>query len=110
MSKRLIWSIVLVLLGIAIVFIERGPIGGLLGPFFIVVALLLWVVPEGTLAGNPLHSDIWSNPIVLTIVGVGFGLLAATVGAFYLPPKIFSWLLILVGVVLAAWLLLRRRR
>jgi hypothetical protein len=110
MSKRLIWSIILVVLGIAIAFIERGPIGGLLGPFFIVVALLLWVVPEGTLAGNPLRSTIWENPIVLTIVGVGIGLLAATAGAYFLPAKIFSWLLILVGITLAGWLLLRRRR
>lgn len=110
MSKRLIASILLFFLGIAVVVIERGPIAGLLGPFFIVLALLLWVIPAKAFEGNPFKSDTLGNPIVLTVLGVGFGLIAAVAAANLLPPPVFSWLLILVGVILIVWLFIRSRR
>ncbi len=110
MSRRLIVSLLLFFLGIAVVVIERGPIGGTLGPFFIVLALLLWVIPAKVFEGNPFKSDTLGNPIILTVLGVGFGLIATVAAANFLPPPLFSWLLILVGVALIAWLFIRRRR
>lgn len=110
MSKRLIWSLLLVILGIAIVFIERGPIGGTLGPFFIVLALVLWVIPQNTITGNPQQDNSKINPISLIVLGSGLGLLIAAAAAYWLPPQIFSWLLILIGVALIIWLLFRRLR
>ena len=110
MSKRLIWSILLVVLGIAIVVIERGPIGGTLGPFFIVLALVLWVIPQNTITGNSQKSAPRVHPIPLIVLGSGLGLLIAAAAAYWLPPQICSWLRILMGVALIVWLLLRRRR
>ncbi len=110
MSKRLLASILFIALGIGVIVIERGPISGLLGPFFIVLALLLWVVPANTFSKNPRRGEVLSNPIVLSVLGIGLGLLAAGLGAYFLPARAFSWLLILVGVLLAAWFIIRRFR
>lgn len=110
MSKRGIWTIVLIALAIITMIIERGLLGGLIGSFFIIVALTLWIVPGAAFGSTSSSNDPATNSVSRTVPGVGLGLLAAAAAALLLPPHIISWLVILVGVMVIVWLVLQRRR
>lgn len=107
MSKRLIWSIILIVLAIGAMLIERGIIGGIVGSFFLVVMLFLWVVPSRISTDNSGEKDPTVKRVSQTILGVGLGLFAAIAGALLLPPQIFSWVIIGVGILLLVWMVIR---
>lgn len=109
MSKRGIWTIILIALAIVTMLIERGLLGGLIGSFFIVIALTLWIVPGAAFRSSSQNDDPTAIRVSRTVLGVGLGLLAAAAAALLLPPQIFSWLVILIGVALILWMLLQRR-
>jgi len=90
--------------------IERGVIGGMVGSFFLVVMLFLWVVPGNVFARDSQESDPTVKRVSQAILGIGLGLFAAIAGALLLPPQIFSWVIIGAGIILIAWILLRMLR
>ena len=110
MSKRGIWTIVLIALAIITMLIERSLLGGLIGSFFIIVALTWWIVPGAAFGSTSSSNDPTTNSVSRTVPGVGLGLLAAAAAALLLLPHIISWLVILVGVMVIVWLVLQRRR
>jgi len=108
-SNRWFWTVVLLALAVITMLFERGLLGGLIGSFFIVVALTLWIVP-GTAFRSNSSNDPTVNRVSRTTLGVGLGLLAAAAGALLLPPQYFSWLVIGVGLLLIVWFVLDRIR
>jgi len=107
MSKRMIWSIILVLSAIGAMLIERGVSGGIVGSFFLVVMLFLWVVPGNVYTRDSQQPDPTAKRVSQAILGIGLGLFAAIAGALVLPPQIFSWVIIAVDIILIVWIFLR---
>ncbi len=110
MSTRWIWTLIFIALAIITMLIERGIVGGLLGSFFIVFALALWIVPATAFTANSTNDDPTANRISRSVLGVGLGLLAAAAAALLLPPAYFSWLVMVIGVLLILWFILTRLR
>lgn len=110
MSRRWLWTLLLFALAVITMLLERGILGGLLGSFFIVVGLALWIVPGAAFGDSSENTDPTTNRMSRSVLGVGLGLLAAAAGALLLPPRQFSWLVIGVGVALILYLILDRRR
>jgi hypothetical protein len=109
-SNRVFWTIILIALAVITMLIERGLLGGLVGSFFIIVALTLWIVPGAAFGSNSQNDDPTVNRVSRTVLGVGLGLLAAAAAALLLPPQIFSWLVILIGVILIFWVFIQKTR
>ena len=110
MSQRVFWTIVLIAIAVITMLIERGLLGGLVGSFFIIVALTLWLVPGAAFGSSSQNDDPTVNRVSRTVLGVGLGLLAAAAAALLLPPQIFSWLVILIGVILIFWVFVQKIR
>ena len=110
MSKRMIFSIILIVLAIGAMLIERGIIGGIVGSIFLVVMLFLWVMPSKVSTGSSQEADPTVKRVSQTILGIGLGLFAAIAGVLFLPPQIFSWVIIAVGLILILWIFIRAFR
>jgi hypothetical protein len=110
MANRWIWTAVLLGLAVATMLLERGILGGLLGSLFIIFALALWVFPGPLSGSNSETTDPTTNRVSRTVLGVGLGLLAAAAAALLLPPQLFSWAIIGVGILLIIYLVMERHR
>lgn len=100
MSKRVIYSIILLLLAIGTLVILRGPVGGLVATILIVAMLLLWVFPSSILGPKAGSTDPTLPRALLIFLGIGVGLAAAAAAAYFLPPELFSIILIIGGIIL----------
>ncbi|UCC51616.1 MAG: hypothetical protein JSV68_21325 [Anaerolineaceae bacterium] len=109
MLNRKTWSIILILLAGGVMLMERGVVGGLIGSILLVVMLFLWVVPSGAFSRDPQQQDPTVKRISQVVLGVGLGLFTAVGAALLLPPQLFSWVIIGVGIALIAWIFLRNR-
>ena len=103
MSKRVILSIIFILLGIGAVLLERGTVGGLIGAFFFVMMLLLWAIP-GYATGEKKHAKGpgWKR-LALAFLSIGVGLFGSLILVWILPPQVFPWVLIAVGIGVMIW-------
>lgn len=110
MSKRLIISIILILLAGGVLLVDRGIIGGTLAPFLLVAMLLLWILPANLFTRNSLPTGSTSKNLLQAFLGIGLGLFAAVALAFFIPSQMFSWVIIAIGVVIIAWTLIRLLR
>ena len=107
MSKRSIFSIILILLAVGVMLIDRGIVGGLIGSFLLVVMLFLWVIPSNFLTPHDQEPDPAVKRASQTVLGIGLGLFVAVALALILPPQIFSWVIIAAGIMLIIWMFVR---
>ena len=111
MSKRAIWSIILILLAVTVMLLNRGVIGGLVGTFFLLAMLLMWSIPS-----NPSTSSHGQNKgpgmkrISQAVLGIGLGLCASITAVLVLPPQLFPWVIMAVGIGLIIWIVMSSRR
>lgn len=111
MSKRLIFSIILILLAIGSALLIRGKLGETVASFFLIAMLFVWVFPAGLFeSGNRKKSDPAFRRVLQAFLGVGLGLLAAVTAALLLPPQIFSWVIMAVGLIMIVWIVVRMFR
>jgi hypothetical protein len=97
-------------MAIITMLVGRGLIGELVGSFFIIVALTLWIVPGSVFSSGFQGDDPAVNRVSRIALGFGLGLLAAAAAALLLPAQIFSWLVILIGAILIVWIILEQFR
>lgn len=109
MSKPWLWT--LLLLGVAglILYLERGIFGWVLAVFVLALILLLWVLPRRAAIRAAHDPDSVMVQLSQSLLGLILGIVASLLAALLLPPQYFSWLLILVGVILFGWLIWSRR-
>lgn len=110
MSKRLIFSIILILLAIGSALLMRGKLGETVASFFLIAMLFVWVFPAGLFESSRKKSDPAFRRVLQAILGVGLGLLAAVTAALLLPPQIFSWVIMAVGLIMIVWIVVRMFR
>lgn len=109
MGKRWLVSAAMIVLAIVIVVTVEGVLGALIGSLFIIGMLFLWTVPGGVFGRQSAgEQDPLARKVTQALLGIGLGLIAASIAAFVLPPQMFSWLLIAVGLAIVAWIFLRR--
>ena len=94
-------------MAVGAMLIERGIVGGLVGSFFLVVMLFLWVIPSGGFGRQAEKTDPTVVRVSRTVLGVGLGLFAAVAAALILPPQLFSWVIIVTGLILIVWIGIR---
>lgn len=108
MSRRGIYSIILILLAIGVMLIERGIVGGLIGSMLLVIMLFLWVLPADVFEKD--EETEKTGPTIprslLIFLGIGLGLAAAVIAAYVLPPQYFSYLLIFAGGIIILWFII----
>lgn len=109
MSKPWLWTILLLGVAAAIVFIERSMFGWILAVFVLALILILWLVPRRAAirAGHDPNSVMVQ--MSQGLLGLTLGIIAALLAALFVPPQYFSWLLILVGVGIGGWFFWSRR-
>ena len=111
MSKRVIWSIILVVLAAVVMLLVRNMIGGLVGTFFLLAILLVWTIPS-----NPNNSSHGQKKgpgmkrVSQAVLGIGLGLFASITAVLVLPPQLFPWVIMAVGIGLIIWILISSRR
>ena len=106
MSQRAIASIILTILAIGAALLIRNMVGGLIAAFLIVLMLFLWAIPPNY--GSRLKKPDW-KPLSLAFVGIGVGLFASIAALLILPPQVFPWVLVAVGVGLIIWFFISGR-
>lgn len=95
-------ALFLVALGVLIVVLSPNLLGFVIGPMFIVMALLLFTIRGLGLAGKDAqntHPDRVYGPITKIMMGVGIGVMAALL-IVLVPDELF--LPVLIVVLLAA--------
>jgi hypothetical protein len=97
MSKRGIWSIILIALAVGAMLIERGLIGGLAGSFFLIVMLFLWTFPADTSSKTHPSRRFSLKQVAQVLLGLGLGLIVIVIVALVLPPQAFPWVMLLAG-------------
>lgn len=100
MSKRVIASIILIVLAVGAALLIRNMVGGLIAAFLFVLMLFLWAIPNN--ASNRIKKPDW-KPLSLAFVGIGVGLFASIAALVILPPQVFPWVIMAVGVGLIIW-------
>ena len=109
MSKRVILSIILIVLAVGAMLVERGVVGGLIGSFFIVMMLFLWAIPNyPTDDSTQNKGPVWKK-LALAFLGIGLGLFAFIAAAWVLPPQVFPWVIMAAGIGLIIWFFISRR-
>ncbi len=109
MSKRLIWSIILIVIAVAAVLLERGMVGGLIGAFLFVVMLLLWAIPSYPTVQSKSNKGPGWKRLTLAFLATGLGILASVVAVLILPPQVFPWVIMAVGIGVIIWLFWPKR-
>jgi len=97
--SRIIASILLVLAGIATIFLVRGLAGAFIGSMIFVAALFLWTIPWSGLRRSKQDLDPTQRRISNTLLGVGLGMIGGLAAAFLIPPPYF-W--VVAGAVVVA--------
>jgi len=109
MSKPWLWTIVLLSISGAILFVERSIFGWMLAVFVLALILLLWIVPRRASIRAAHDPDSVMVQMSQSLLGLLLGIGGALLAGMFLPQQYFSWLLILVGLVLFGWLIWSRR-
>lgn len=109
MSKRVIWSIILIVLAIGVMLVNRSVIGGLIGTFFLLVMLLVWAIPSNPSANRGQNRGLGLKRSGMAVLGIGLGLFASITAALILPPQAFPWAIMAVGTGLFIWVFISRR-
>jgi len=109
MSKRVILSIIIIVLAAGLILIQRGMIAGLAGAFLFVVLLLLWAIPSNPNDNNKRFKRPDWKPLTVSFLGIGLGLFASIAAALILPPRVFPWVIIAAGIGLIIWFFVSRR-
>lgn len=109
MTKRVIWSIILVLLAIGVILVDRSMIGGLVGTFFLLVMLLVWAIPSNPSPSGQQNQGPGMKRISLAVLGIGLGLFASITAVLVLPPQVFPWVMMTVGIGLIIWFFVSQR-
>ncbi len=110
MSKRVIWSIIFIMLAAAVMLLNRSMIGGLVGTFFLLATLLLWTIPSNALSSGKQRKGPGMKRISQAILGIGLGLFASITAVLVLPPQFFPWVIMAVGIGLIIWIVMSSRR
>lgn len=109
MSKPWLWTMLLLGVAAALVFIERSIFGWILAVFVLALLLVLWLVPRRASIRSAHDPDSVMVQMSQGLLGLGLGIVAALLAALLVPPQYFSWLLILVGVGITVWFFWSRR-
>jgi len=109
MSKRVIWSIILIVLAIGVMLVDRSVIGGLIGTFFILVMLLVWAIPSNPSANRGQNRGPGLKRSAMAVLGIGLGLFASITAVLVLPPQVFPWVIMAAGIGLIIWFFMSRR-
>jgi hypothetical protein len=110
MSKRVIWSIIFIMLAAAVMLLNRSVIGGLVGTFFLLAILLVWTIPSNALTSGRQIKGPGMKRISQAILGIGLGLFASITAVLVLPPQLFPWVIMAVGIGLIIWIFMSSRR
>ncbi len=109
MSKRVIWSIILIILAIIVILLVRNMIGGLVATFFLMAMLLLWAIPSNSsTSGKQNQGPNWKR-IGQAVLGIGLGLFASITAVLVLPPQVFPWVMMAVGIGVIIWFFMSQR-
>ena len=109
MSKRVIWSIILVVLAAVVMLLVRNMIGGLVATFFLMAMLLMWTIPSNSsTSGRQSKGPDWKR-IGLAVLGIGLGLFASITAVLVLPPQAFPWVMMAVGIGIIIWFFMSQR-
>jgi hypothetical protein len=108
-KKRAIWSFILILLAIAAVLLIGNAVGALIAAILFVVMLFLWAIPSypASSAKKSRRPD-W-KPLSLAFAGIGVGLVASIAAVLILPPRLFPWVLMAVGIGIIVWIFMSRK-
>ena len=106
MSKRVIASIILIALAIGAALLIRNMVGGLIAAFLFVLMLFLWAIPN--YSSTRIKRPNW-KPLSLAFVGIGVGLFASIAALLILPPQVFPWVIMAVGICLIIWFFMSGR-
>ena len=109
MSKRVIWSIVLITLAIGVMLIAGGMIGGLVSTFFLLMMLLVWAIPSNPNSTSQTNKGPGWKRLALAVLGIGLGLLASITAVLVLPPQLFPWVIMAAGIGLIIWFIMSLR-
>jgi len=109
MTKRVIWSIILIVLAFGIMLLNRSMIGGLVGTFFLLTMLLVWAIPSNPSPGNRQNQGPGMKRSSMAILGIGLGLFASITAVLVLPPQVFPWVMMAVGIGLIIWFIMSQR-
>jgi hypothetical protein len=93
LSQRVFWTIILIAMAVITMLIERGLLGGLVGSFFIIVALTLWIVPGAAFGSSSQNDDPTVNRVSRTVFRGRFG----AVGRRSCRPLVTTSNIFLVG-------------
>lgn len=108
-SKPWLWTIILLGIAAAIVYVERSIFGWILAAFVLALILILWLVPRRASIRAAHDPDSVMVQLSQSLVGLILGIVGSLLAALLLPREYFSWLLILIGLILFAWLFWSRR-
>jgi hypothetical protein len=110
MSKRVIWSIILIVLAVTVMLVNRSVIGGLVGTFFLLAMLLMWSIPSNPSNNSRQNKGPGMKRISQAVLGIGLGLFASITAVLVLPPQLFPWVIMAVGIGLIIWIFMSARR
>ena len=110
MSKRVIWSIILIVLAVSVMLLNRSMFGGLVGTFFLLAMLLMWSIPSNPANSSRQNKGPGMKRISQAVLGIGLGLFASITAVLVLPPQFFPWVIMAVGIGLIIWIFMSSRR
>jgi hypothetical protein len=100
---RIIVSILLILAGVAAMFMIKGLAGAFIGSMIFVAALFLWTIPWAGLKRDKQALDPMQRRISSTLLGVGLGMIGGLAAALLLPPPYFWIVAGAVTVAVIVW-------
>ena len=109
MSKRVIWSFILIILAIVVMLLVRNMIGSLVATFFMVAMLLVWAIPANSATSGRQRKGPGKKRIAQAVLGIGLGLLASITAVLVLPPQAFPWVIMAVGIGIIIWIYMSQR-
>lgn len=109
MPKPWLWTLLLLgLAGLTLLLVE-GVTGWVLAVFILALILILWVVPRRSAIRAAHDPDSVMVQMSQSLVGMIIGIGGALLAALLVPQEYYSWLLILVGLIIFGWLIWSRR-
>lgn len=100
---RIIITLLLILAGIATMYLIPGLAGAFIGSLVFVFALFLWVVPWTGFRRNKQQLDPTQKRISNTLLGIGLGMIGGLVAVILLPPTYFWLLAALITLAAIIW-------
>jgi hypothetical protein len=109
MRSRGFWSILLIIIAVAVMALEPGLLGALIGSMILVSMLFLWTIPGGRFFDRGEPPDPSVKRVSQTLLGLGLGLIVAVAALILLPGRFASFLLMAIGAGFIVWWLVQRR-